>query len=77
MVSHSLYNFASVAQPVRSTLLYQKQCEIVYPTRMTPGPARSDPGIQLSARLIGELEGGGARSKQFRTYTSPCWKVPE
>ncbi|MGH0126471.1 UNVERIFIED_CONTAM: hypothetical protein FKN15_028318 [Acipenser sinensis] len=25
----------------RSTLLYQKQCEITYPTRMTPGP---DPG---------------------------------
>ncbi|MGH0152367.1 UNVERIFIED_CONTAM: hypothetical protein FKN15_031583 [Acipenser sinensis] len=32
--------YQSLSSAVRSTLLYQKQCEIVYPTRMTLGPAR-------------------------------------
>ncbi|MGH0119906.1 UNVERIFIED_CONTAM: hypothetical protein FKN15_059834 [Acipenser sinensis] len=35
------YWWTFVFHNIRSTLLYQKQCEITYPTRMTLGP---DPG---------------------------------
>ncbi|MGH0165198.1 UNVERIFIED_CONTAM: hypothetical protein FKN15_053087 [Acipenser sinensis] len=33
----------------RSTLLYQKQCEIAYPTRMTPGP---DQGTKSPGKMV-------------------------